>query len=157
MADDAPWVDIYTDGGCRPNPGVGGWAAILLSAGRTKELSGGDPETTNNRMELMAAIQSLRALKRPCQVRLHTDSQYVKNGIGGWMAKWKRNGWKAAGGGAVKNQDLWQELDRMCAQHIIQWHWVKGHAGNEYNERCDELASAAISAAEASLHAGRKG
>lgn len=145
---ESPMVHIYTDGGCRPNPGVGGWAAILLSGERVKELSGGEAETTNNRMELMAAIEALRALKRPCDVQMHTDSQYVRNGITSWMAKWKKNGWKAAGGGAVKNQDLWQELDRMTHTHRIHWNWVRGHAGNHYNERCDELAGAAITAVE---------
>ena len=148
-----PSVDIYTDGGCRPNPGAGGWAAVLISGGRVKELSGGEADTTNNRMELMAAIESLRALKKPCRVRLHTDSQYVKNGITSWMTKWRKNGWKAAGGGAVKNQDLWQELDRMSARHDIHWSWVRGHAGDHYNERCDALASEAIERVEAS--AGR--
>lgn len=151
-----PVVHIYTDGGCRPNPGTGGWAAILLSGERTKELSGGEVETTNNRMELMAAIEALRALKRPCHVQMHTDSQYVRNGITSWMTKWKRNGWKAAGGGAVKNKDLWQELDLMTAKHKIQWNWVRGHAGNELNERCDVLASEAIDQAEALLRAGKQ-
>lgn len=137
-------VEIYTDGGCRPNPGTGGWAAILLSGDRVKELSGGEPNTTNNRMELLAAIEALRALKKPCLVRMHTDSQYVKNGITSWMTKWRRNGWKAAGGGAVKNQDLWQELDSMAAKHEIHWSWVRGHTGDHYNERCDVLAGEAI-------------
>ncbi len=136
-------VVIYTDGGCEPNPGVGGWGAVLISGEHMKELSGGALETTNNRMEMTAAIEALRALKRSCQVTLYTDSQYLKNGITQWLPAWKRNNWKRKGG-PVKNQDLWQTLDALVQKHTVSWHWVKGHAGHDYNERCDALASAAI-------------
>ncbi len=136
-------VVIYTDGGCEPNPGVGGWGAVLISGEHMKELSGGALETTNNRMEMTAAIEALRALKRSCQVALYTDSQYLKNGITQWLPAWKRNNWKRKGG-PVKNQDLWQTLDALVQKHTVSWHWVKGHAGHDYNERCDALASAAI-------------
>jgi ribonuclease HI len=149
MATALPEVEIYTDGGCRPNPGAGGWGAVLVSGGTVKEISGGQRATTNNQMELTAAIEALRALKRPCRVRLHTDSQYLRNGITSWMAKWKRNGWRSATGEAVKNQDLWQELERMCATHEIEWKWVRGHAGDALNERCHELAAAQIAVVEA--------
>ena len=136
-------VVIYTDGGCDPNPGVGGWAAVLMHKDRMKELSGGAPKTTNNRMELTAAINALKALKKQCAVTVHTDSQYVQRGITEWLPGWKRRGW-LRGTGKVKNLDLWQELDALTQQHDVQWQWVPGHAGHLYNERCDELAREAI-------------
>ena len=139
-----PQVVIYTDGGCSGNPGPGGWGAILMSGPHRKEISGGEPDTTNNRMELMAAISALEALKRPSIVELHTDSQYVKNGIESWIHGWKRNGWKTADKKPVKNAELWQRLDTARARHVIEWKWVKGHAGNVENERADELARAEI-------------
>ena len=137
-------VNIWTDGACSGNPGPGGWGAILSVGDRVKELSGGEAETTNNRMELMAAIQALEALKRPCQVALHTDSQYLRGGVTQWMAGWKRNGWRTADRKPVKNIDLWQRLDAARAAHDISWHWVKGHAGDAMNERCDALARAGM-------------
>ncbi|MGQ4275274.1 ribonuclease HI [Terrihabitans sp. B22-R8] len=133
-------VDIWTDGACSGNPGPGGWGAILTMGDLKKELSGGEALTTNNRMELLAAIRALEALKRPCTVNVHTDSQYLRGGVMGWIAGWKRNGWKTADRKPVKNQDLWEELDRLMAMHDVTWLWVKGHAGNENNERADELA-----------------
>ncbi|ATQ41296.1 ribonuclease HI [Caulobacter mirabilis] len=135
-----PKVVIYTDGACRGNPGPGGWGAILMSGGHKKEIKGGDPATTNNRMELMAAIQALEALNKPCKVELHTDSQYVKNGVTQWMRGWKAKGWRTADGSPVKNEDLWKRLDLARARHDVDWRWVKGHAGHEMNERADELA-----------------
>ena len=137
-------IEIYTDGACRGNPGPGGWGAILKYDGHEKCLSGGEPDTTNNRMELLADIQSLEALKRPCRVRLVTDSQYVRNGITQWMAKWKRNNWRTANRTPVKNADLWERLDRAASRHDIEWVWVRGHAGHPDNERADALARAAI-------------
>jgi ribonuclease HI len=137
-------VDIYTDGACRGNPGPGGWAAVLSAGGREKEISGAQPLTTNNRMELQAVIEALSALKRPLQVRLYTDSQYVRRGILEWLPQWKARGWKTADRKPVKNQDLWQQLEAAAAQHRIEWHWVPGHAGVPGNERCDALANAAI-------------
>ena len=137
-------VEIYTDGGCRGNPGVGGWGALLRMGGHEKELKGSEPETTNNRMELTAAIQALKALKCPCKVILTTDSQYVKNGITQWLPNWKRNQWRTAAKKPVKNQDLWQQLDEAIQQHEIEWTWVKGHAGHDENERVDELANQAM-------------
>ena len=136
-------VQIYTDGGCDPNPGSGGWAAILIYKGKTKELSGGERNTTNNQMELKAAINALKALKKHCSVTLHTDSQYVQRGITEWLPGWKRRGWLRSTG-KIKNLELWQELDALAQQHDIEWRWVRGHAGNLYNERCDELAGEAI-------------
>jgi ribonuclease HI len=136
-------VVIYTDGGCVPNPGVGGWGAVLLYKGRVRELSGSHPETTNNRMELTAAIASLNALNRPCKVDLYTDSEYVKKGITEWLPGWKRNRWVRKGG-VIKNVDLWKALDEATSRHEVHWKWVKGHAGVKYNERCDVLASEAI-------------
>jgi ribonuclease HI len=136
-------VIIFTDGGCDPNPGVGGWAAILQCGDSLKELSGGHPATTNNRMELTAAVEALSALSKPCTVILHTDSEYLKKGITEWMPGWKRKNWKRKGG-VLKNVDLWQQLDALTEGHEIRWEWVPGHAGVELNERCDELASAAI-------------
>jgi ribonuclease HI len=137
-------VDIYTDGACRGNPGPGGWAAVLSADGREKEIFGAQPLTTNNRMELQAVIEALSALKRPLQVRLYTDSQYVRRGILEWLAQWKARGWKTADRKPVKNQDLWQQLELAAARHRIEWHWVPGHAGVPGNERCDALANAAI-------------
>lgn len=142
MTDDV--VDIYTDGACSGNPGPGGWGAILRWKGADKELSGSEPETTNNRMELMAAIRALEALKRGVRVRLHTDSTYVKDGITKWIHGWKRNGWKTAAKKPVKNQDLWQRLDEALGAHEVEWHWIKGHSGHPENERCDEMARLAI-------------
>ncbi len=136
-------VTIYTDGGCDPNPGVGGWGAVLIHDGKVKQLSGGEPETTNNRMEMTAAIHALEALKKPCKVELHTDSQYLKLGITEWLPNWKRRNWRRKTG-PVKNQDLWQQLDAIAEKHEITWKWVRGHAGNPMNELCDELATEAI-------------
>jgi len=137
-------VEIWTDGACSGNPGPGGWGALLRYNGTTRELSGAEPETTNNRMELQAAIAALSALKRPCTVILTTDSQYVKGGITGWIFGWKRNGWKTADKKPVKNIDLWQALDEAVQRHHVEWRWIKGHAGHAENERADELARAAI-------------
>ena len=137
-------VAIWTDGACSGNPGPGGWGAILDFPGARRELSGGEPLTTNNRMELMAAIAALEALTRPCAVDLNTDSQYLRGGILTWMKGWKRNGWRTADRKPVKNIDLWQRLDLAAARHEIAWHWVKGHAGDEMNERADELARAGM-------------
>jgi ribonuclease HI len=142
-ANQAERVQIYTDGGCDPNPGTGGWAAILIYKGKTKELSGGERNTTNNQMELKAAINALKALNKPCAVTLHTDSQYVQRGITEWLPGWKRRGWLRSSG-KVKNLELWQELDVLAQKHDIEWRWVRGHAGDLYNERCDELAAQAI-------------
>jgi ribonuclease HI len=133
-------VDIYTDGACRGNPGPGGWGAVLRYGLREKEIQGGEAQTTNNRMELMAAIAALESLTRPVTVRIHTDSQYVRNGITKWVHGWKRNGWKTAGKQPVKNMDLWQRLERATAGHDVEWIWVKGHAGHPENERADALA-----------------
>lgn len=135
-----PSVVIYTDGACSGNPGPGGWGAILMSGEHRKELSGGEVQSTNNRMELMAAISALEALKRKSNVELHTDSNYVKNGITQWIHGWKRNGWRTADKKPVKNAELWQRLDEMRQRHNVDWHWVKGHAGHVENERADELA-----------------
>jgi ribonuclease HI len=137
-------VEIYTDGACRGNPGPGGWAAVLSADGREKEISGAERLTTNNRMELQAVIEALQALKRPLDVRLYTDSQYVRRGILEWLPQWKARGWKTADRKPVKNQDLWQQLEQAAARHRIEWHWVPGHAGVPGNERCDALANAAI-------------
>jgi ribonuclease HI len=137
-------VDVFTDGACSGNPGPGGWGAILRYGGVEKELSGGEAQTTNNRMELMAAIAALEALKNSVNVRIHTDSQYVKNGITGWIHGWKKNGWKTADKKPVKNVDLWQRLDAALKGHKIEWIWVKGHAGHDENERADALARGAI-------------
>ncbi|HBE93325.1 MAG TPA: ribonuclease HI [Gammaproteobacteria bacterium] len=137
-------VVIYTDGACRGNPGPGGWGAILYYGEKEKELFGSEPETTNNRMELTAAIQALDTLSRSCPVKLYTDSQYVRQGVLEWMANWKKRGWKTAARKPVKNQDLWQLLDTAMGRHEIEWHWVKGHAGVPGNERADELANIAI-------------
>jgi ribonuclease HI len=139
-----PHVVVHTDGACSGNPGPGGWGAILHSGPHEKELKGGEPHTTNNRMELMAAIAALEALKKPSTVELHTDSKYVQDGISKWIHGWKRNGWRTADKKPVKNMDLWQRLDAAIARHHVRWHWVRGHAGHELNERADELAREAI-------------
>lgn len=137
-------VEIYTDGACRGNPGVGGWGALLRSGRRERELWGGEPATTNNRMELTAAIRALEALQRRCQVALYTDSQYVRQGITTWLPQWKLRNWRTADRKPVKNQDLWQELDALAAKHDIEWHWVRGHDGHPENERADALANRGI-------------
>lgn len=133
-------VQVVTDGSCLGNPGAGGWAAVLRYGEHKKEISGGEPHSTNNRMELTAAIRALASLREPCEVRLTTDSQYVKNGIESWIAKWKRNGWQTAEKKPVLNQDLWQQLDEETRRHRIHWEWTKGHADHDDNNRCDELA-----------------
>ena len=135
-----PNVLIYTDGACRGNPGPGGWGAVLIAGGKEKDICGGELSTTNNRMELMAAIEALRALKRPCKVELHTDSQYLRTGITEWLAGWKARGWRTAAKTPVKNEDLWRALDEARLRHEVDWRWVKGHAGHELNERADALA-----------------
>ena len=142
-------VTIHTDGACSGNPGPGGWGAILAFGDKEKELMGGEPHTTNNRMELMAAIAALEALKRPCAVDLYTDSEYLRGGITGWIKSWKNNGWRTADKKPVKNVDLWQRLEAALGKHRIQWHWVKGHAGHALNERADQLARDGLSAARA--------
>lgn len=140
--DDLPEVEIFTDGACKGNPGPGGWGAILRFGDKERELSGGENPSTNNRMELMAAIESLKALKRPCHVQLTTDSNYVRDGITKWIHGWRRNGWRTADRKPVKNAELWQALLEATAPHRIDWHWVKGHAGHPENERADALACA---------------
>ena len=142
-------VEIFTDGACRGNPGPGGWAALLRSQGIEKMLSGAEPETTNNQMELMAAIQGLEALKRTSSVALTTDSQYVRQGITQWIHGWKRNDWKTSQKQPVKNKELWQRLDAAVESHDVQWHWVKGHSGHEENERVDQAANDAIDVMQA--------
>ncbi len=137
-------VEIFTDGACRGNPGPGGWGVLLRYNGKTKELNGGEILTTNNRMELMAAIKGLQILKRPCQIKLTTDSKYVEKGITEWVKMWKYNGWRTTAKKPVKNVDLWQKLDKVVGQHHISWHWVKGHSGHRENERVDILANQAI-------------
>lgn len=134
-------VDIYTDGACKGNPGAGGWGVLMQGKGKTLELHGGEPHTTNNRMELLAVIRALEALKRPCGARVHTDSQYVQLGISKWIHGWKKNGWKTSDKKPVKNADLWRELDALAVLHDVEWVWVKGHAGDEGNERADQLAN----------------
>ena len=145
-------VELFTDGACKGNPGPGGWGAILRTGAREKELSGGDPQTTNNRMELMATIEGLQALKRPCRVHLHTDSLYVRDGITKWIHKWRGNGWRTSARKPVLNADLWQALVEAAEPHEVDWRWVKGHAGHPENERADVLACAA--AAQAANRAG---
>lgn len=137
-------VIIFSDGGCHGNPGPGAWAAVLQYGKHVREITGGIAATTNNRMELMAAIESLNLLKEACDIDFHTDSEYVRNGITQWLTGWKRNGWRTAAKKPVKNADLWQQLDAANARHTVRWHWVKGHAGNDLNERCDELVQEAI-------------
>jgi len=146
-------VVIFTDGSCRGNPGPGGWGAILTYRGHQREIWGGEAHTTNNRMELMGAIQALEALKRPCRVELHTDSQYVREGITQWLALWKARGWRTMSKGAVKNEDLWRRLDEAQGRHEVDWRWVKGHAGHEMNERADTLAKRGRAEIEAALKA----
>jgi ribonuclease HI len=137
-------VHVFTDGACSGNPGPGGWGAVLRYKTEEKEIFGGDPQTTNNRMELMAAIKALESLKRRCVVHLSTDSQYLRNGITQWIHNWKKRGWVTAGKNPVKNRDLWQRLDDLAGQHEVHWHWVKGHAGHPENERADALARQGI-------------
>lgn len=139
-----PAVEIWTDGACRGNPGPGGWGVLLRAGGHEKELFGGEPDTTNNRMELTAVIEALGQLKRRCHVRLHTDSQYVQLGITEWMPNWIRRGWQTAGRKPVKNADLWQRLAALAAEHVIDWRWVRGHAGDAGNERADRLANLGV-------------
>ena len=146
MTETATSVEIFTDGACKGNPGPGGWGAVIRSGAHEKELSGGEAQTTNNRMELMAAIAALNALKRPCRVILTTDSNYVKDGITKWVFGWQKNGWKTADRKPVKNAELWQALVEATRRHQIDWRWVKGHAGHPDNERADRLASAAAEA-----------
>ncbi|MEP2103507.1 MAG: ribonuclease HI [Parasphingorhabdus sp.] len=138
---DLSYVEIATDGACKGNPGPGGWGALIRFGDKEKEISGGEPETTNNRMELRAAIEALNALKRPCKVKLSIDSTYVKDGITQWVFNWQKNGWRTAAKKPVKNADLWQDLLEAVKRHDIEWHWVKGHAGDADNERADMLAS----------------
>ena len=145
-----PKVVIYTDGACSGNPGPGGWGAILMAGGHRKEICGGEANSTNNRMELLAAISALEALKRPSDVVLYTDSNYLRDGITKWIFGWKRNGWKTADKKPVKNAELWQRLDEARRRHAIDWHWVKGHAGHPENERADELARQGLAAARQS-------
>jgi ribonuclease HI len=137
-------VDIYTDGACKGNPGVGGWGALLRYGGRTRELYGGEPHTTNNRMELMGVIRALEALKRASRLRVHTDSKYVQQGISTWIHDWKKRGWRTADRKPVKNEDLWRRLDELAGQHDVEWIWVKGHAGHDGNERADALANLGV-------------
>lgn len=139
-------VEIYTDGACKGNPGIGGWGVLLRNRGRERELHGGEAHTTNNRMELMAAITALETLTRPCTVRLHTDSRYVLQGITEWLPGWKQRGWKTAGKQPVKNDDLWRRLDEASSRHQVEWVWVKGHSGHDGNERADMLANRGIEA-----------
>jgi ribonuclease HI len=151
-----PAVEIFTDGACSGNPGPGGWGAILRYRGAEKELSGGEPQTTNNRMEMTAAIVALETLKRPCRVRLYTDSRYLRDGIVQWLKGWKARNWRTADKKPVKNVDLWQRLDTAAAAHQIDWHWVRGHAGHPENERADALARAAIRTLRAAQEAPPK-
>ncbi len=137
-------VEIFTDGACKGNPGVGGWGALLQAGGKERELCGGEAHTTNNRMELTGAIRALEALKRPCRVVLHTDSKYVQQGISEWVHNWKQRGWKTADKKPVKNEDLWRRLDELAGKHHVQWVWGKGHAGHDGNERADQLANRGI-------------
>ena len=146
-------VEIYTDGACKGNPGPGGWGALLIYTGAEKELWGGEPNTTNNRMELMAAICALIALTRPCRVRLVTDSQYVMKGIQEWMPNWKKRGWKTASKEPVKNADLWQALDEQVNRHQVEWQWVRGHTGHPGNEKADQLANRGVDEVRAKKHA----
>jgi ribonuclease HI len=141
-------VVIFTDGACSGNPGPGGYGAVLLSGNQRKEIKGGEARTTNNRMELMAAIAALEALKRPCAVELHTDSQYLRIGVTQWLARWKKNGWRTAARQPVKNDDLWKRLDEAARRHQVDWRWVKGHAGHDQNERADELAREGLNEAK---------
>lgn len=144
MSNELPHVTIYTDGACQGNPGPGGWAALLKFGKHEKELTGSEPDTTNNRMELTAALEAIKALKEPCQIDFYTDSEYLKKGITEWVSNWKRKGWKTAAKKPVKNQDLWKALDEAVQRHQIEWHWLRGHAGHRENERVDKLARTAI-------------
>lgn len=146
-------VIIHTDGACEGNPGPGGWAAVLRHGERAREISGGEPATTNNRMELTAAIAALRALKEPCEVELFTDSEYLRDGVTEWLPRWKANGWRTKDSKPVKNDDLWRELDARCATHRVRWQWLKGHAGHPDNEHCDVLARGAIAKLRAQFSA----
>ncbi|MCL4721501.1 MAG: ribonuclease HI [Gammaproteobacteria bacterium] len=139
-------VEIYTDGACRGNPGPGGWGVLLRSGGRERQIWGGERLTTNNRMEMMAAIQGLTALRRPCRVAVYTDSEYLRRGISEWLPQWKSRGWKTSARKPVKNDDLWRQLDDLATRHEIEWHWVKGHAGHPWNERADALANQGVDA-----------
>lgn len=154
VAEEKGSVTIFTDGACSGNPGPGGWGAVLRYGAHERELFGGESHTTNNRMELMGAIAALETLKRPCGIDLHTDSQYLRNGITQWIHGWKRNGWKTADKKPVKNADLWQRLEAAIARHDVRWHWVKGHAGDELNERADALARQGVAEARATLRTG---
>ncbi|KPV40396.1 ribonuclease H [Thiohalorhabdus denitrificans] len=144
-------VELFTDGACRGNPGPGGWGALLRHKGRERELYGYDPDTTNNRMELTAAIRGLEALKRPCRVDLTTDSQYLRKGVTEWMANWKKRGWKTASKKPVQNRDLWEELDALLQKHDVTFHWIRGHSGHAENERADGLANRAIDEAQSKI------
>ena len=144
MTTSSTTVEIFTDGACKGNPGPGGWGALLRYQGKEKSLFGGELDTTNNRMEMQAVIEALRSLKRPCDVKLTTDSIYVKNGITNWVAGWKQRNWKTAAKKPVKNVDLWKQLDEECAKHDVEWHWVKGHSGHRENEIADELANQGV-------------
>jgi ribonuclease HI len=145
-----PQVLIYTDGACSGNPGPGGWGAVLIWGEKVKEICGGEPATTNNRMELMAAIQALESLNKPCRIELHTDSRYVMDGISQWISGWKARGWKTAAKAPVKNEDLWRRLDQARLRHEVDWRWVKGHSGHELNERADALARKGLTEARSS-------
>lgn len=157
LAENAEHVDLFTDGACLGNPGPGGWGALLRFKGVEKELSGGEPETTNNRMELRAVIEGLRALSRPCRVLVTTDSQYVMKGMTEWIEGWKRKNWRTADKKPVKNADLWQALDECCAQHDVTWKWVRGHDGHAENERVDVLARTAAEAQRENLQMPQNG
>jgi ribonuclease HI len=148
-------VVIHTDGACHGNPGPGGWAAVLTYGKHTREVSGGVPATTNNRMELQAAIGALTALNEPCEAEFHTDSNYLKNGITAWLPSWKSNGWRTKSKKPVKNEDLWRALDSLASAHKIKWHWVKGHAGHEGNEKCDQLANEEIAKIKTAFNSGQ--
>lgn len=151
MSVEAKVVEIWTDGACKGNPGVGGWGALLRHGTHEKTLCGGEADTTNNRMELMAVIEALKALKRRCRVVIHTDSQYVQKGMTQWLANWKQRGWKTAARQPVKNADLWQALDALVQQHDVSWRWVRGHAGDPGNERADALANEGVAQIQAEL------
>ena len=148
---EVPQVEIWTDGGCRPNPGPGGWAALLRFGGREREISGGEPQTTNNRMELTAAAEALETLTRPCVVALHTDSEYLRNGVTRWSTGWVRRNWRNAAGDPVANMDLWRRVLEAAKRHQVSWHWVRGHAGHVENDRVDRLATAARIAVEQNI------